>query len=266
MFLVKKLIFKFMELGLGLKTYFSLETKNPIFINFKLTPEEVDKIQSQLPPGFTIQRVRFTHLDENPHYWISYNFYELKYPKPELASVKKARLEINTFVQDAQGRKGIFVFCGSPFVSVENRWTVLGSICDFAEWLVTKIYGVGRLVPIQFNVGDKLKVGFKSSVHSVNIEADIQESNPQDKSRLSRDYWEFNDISFFNQGKTCDYVNVNSSFYSAEFFKVNMEQVTEPCVSPFFKRVPDEIWVHRGEISYLVNSMNRCRPAEWVHG
>ncbi|MFM8315789.1 MAG: hypothetical protein ACKOA8_16030, partial [Deltaproteobacteria bacterium] len=101
MFFLKKLLFKFMELGLGLRTCFSLETKDPIFVNFKLSPDEIEKVKKSLPMGFVLKPIRFCESDEIPEYWISYNFYQLKYPKPELASIKKARLEINTFVEDS---------------------------------------------------------------------------------------------------------------------------------------------------------------------
>ena len=106
-----------MELGLGLKTYFSLETKDPIFINFKLIAEEARAVQKHLPPGFKLQKIRFTERDLSAEYWISYNLYYIKYPKKELAGIRRVRCEINTFVRDASGRKGVLVFCGSPLVS-----------------------------------------------------------------------------------------------------------------------------------------------------
>ncbi|MBM4304987.1 MAG: hypothetical protein FJ112_11775 [Deltaproteobacteria bacterium] len=266
MFLLKKLLFKFMELGLGLRTCFSLDTKNPIFINFKLTEEELVQVKKQLPAGFKIQPIRFTENELEPSYWISYNFYELKYPKTELSAVKKARLEINTFVLDALGRPGVFVFCDSPFVSKETKLSVIGFICDFAEWLVTKIYGVGQMIPLQFSLDEKVRVNFKTSKHQMEVELPIPELEPGGGEKLSVDYWRFNDISFFNQGKTCDYVNVNSSFFMAEFVAISASQVSQNCVSPVFNRKPDRILVHRGEISYLVNSMNLCSVVGEANG
>jgi hypothetical protein len=266
MFLLKKLLFKFMELGLGLRTCFSLDTRNPIFINFKLTEEELAKVKKQLPAGFRIQPIRFTENESESSYWISYNFYELKYPKPELAAVKKARLEINTFVLDASGRPGVFVFCDSPFVSREMKRSVIGSICDFAEWLVTKIYGVGRIIPLQFSLDEKVRVNFKTFKHQMEVELPVPELVAGSGEKLSGDYWRYNDISFFNQGKTCDYVNVNSSFFTAEFVAISGNEVAQNCVSPVFNRKPDRILVHRGDISYLVNSMNLCSVLGDVHG
>lgn len=263
MFLIKKMIFKFMELGLGLRTCFSLETKNPIFINFRLTEEEIKRVAQNLPEGYRLCPIRFTEDEEVASYWISYNIYELKYPKPELASIRKSRLEINTFVEDSQGRKGVFVFCDSPFVSREIKRTFLGMVCDFAEWLVTKIYGVGQLVEFEFSLTEKLKVSLTADGHSVRIDSQV-DSNPGVK--LSADYLKFNDISFFNQGKTCDYVNVNSAFYDAKFINLKAPHSVAECEGPYFKRSPDLILVHYGEISYLVNSMNLCQSPGGLSG
>src|SRR4051812_37198116 len=99
-FFLKKILFKFMELGLGLRTCFSLETKDPIFVNFRLSPAEADRVRKSLPAGFKLCPIRFGQSDSEAHYWISYNLYELKYPKPELQHIRKARCEINTFVED----------------------------------------------------------------------------------------------------------------------------------------------------------------------
>lgn len=263
MFFLKKVIFKFMELGLGLRTCFSLETKNPIFVNFKLTPAETEKVKAALPAGYRLCPIRFSDSDLEESFWISYNFYELKYPKPELAKIKKSRLEINTFVEDSVGRKGIFVFCDSPFVSKESKISLIGIVCDFAEWLVTKIYGVGRLISLEFQLNQRLKVQFKTSGHSLSLDIPVDEDASV---KLSSDYLRFNDVSFFNQGKTCDFVNVNSAFYEAKFISIsNLENVTI-CEGHFFKRRPDTILVHHGEIAYLVNSMNRCFFKGEVYG
>lgn len=265
MFLLKKIIFKFMELGLGLRTCFNLETKNPIFINFKLTPNEIEEVKKALPSNFRLMPIRFMADDQAPEYWISYNFYELRYPKPELAAIKKSRLEINTFVQDANGRKGIFVFCDSPFVSKEPQKTPLGVVCDFAEWLVTKIYACGQLLPLQYQLSDKLKLSLLAKGHRLELETEAPYLTETNGIKFSSDYCLYNDISFFNKGKTFDFVNVNSSFYNAEFVSVPTEKLETICEGPFFKRRPDSIHIHRGEISYLVNSMNPWVRLETTH-
>ena len=64
MFFLKKVIFKLMELGLGLRTCFSLETKDPIFVNFKLSPAEIESVKALLPPGFVLKPIRFTEDEE----------------------------------------------------------------------------------------------------------------------------------------------------------------------------------------------------------
>jgi hypothetical protein len=266
MFWLKKMIFKVMELGLGLRTCFSLETRNPIFINFKLSSEEVKKVQESLPSGFSLKPMRFLGSDTQPEYWISYNIYELLYPKPELAEIKKARLEINTFVEDAQGRPGIFVFCGSPFVSKETEATFKGKMCDFAEWLVTKIYGCGRLTSLSFSLTDRLQVKFERGVHQFNLNVEVPSTDKTEGHALSADYWRYNDISFFNGGRTLDFVNVNNSFYQARFVSVPPQQLTQPCAGLFFFRAPDSVLVHRGDISYLVNSLNPNLGFKKVYG
>lgn len=244
-----------MELGLGLRTCFSLDTQNPIFVNFKLSDEEVARVTRDLPQGYKLCPIRFTEDEPQASYWISYNFYELKYPKAELASIKKSRLEINTFVEDSQGRKGVFVFCGSPFVSKEKKRSALGIVCDCAEWIVTKIYGVGQLISFDFSLSKQLQVAFITEGHALNIESQVESG---DGVKLSTDYLKYNDISFFNHGKTCDFVNVNSSFYDAKFISLKNVHLMKACEGPYFKRSPDRVLVHYGEISYLVNSMNRC--------
>jgi hypothetical protein len=254
-----------MELGLGLQTCFSLDTKNPIFVNFKLTAEEIEKVKNALPKGFQLQPIRFLSSDESPDFWVSYNLYELKYPKPELASVKKARLEINTFVEDSKGRKGVFVFSDSPFVSRESKRSFLGSICDFAEWMVTKIYGCGHLVDLQFSLTDELKVVFQSGGQSLKITGKTPENVDSEDFKLSTDYCLYNDISYFNHGKSFDCVNVNSAFHQAKFSLVGIENCEVSCQGPFFNRKPDAILVHRGNISYLVNAMNLCSLNEGSH-
>lgn len=257
-----------MELGLGLRTCFSLETKDPIFVNFKLSASEVEKVKASLPRGFKLDPIRFTEEEDERSFWVSYNFYELKYPTPQLARIKKARLEINTFVEDPQGRKGIFVFCKSPFVSRETDKSWLGCVCDFAEWLVTKIYGCGQLTGLKFSLNHRLKVSLKAQNQMIEIDLDARPSSEEPQIRLSRDYLKYNDISFFNDGKSLDYVNVNSSFLQARFFCVPMsaDGATVEINSPIFQRKPDVILAHRGEIAYLVNSMNRCLTERQVDG
>jgi hypothetical protein len=256
MFFIKKLIFKMMEMGLGLNTYFNLETKNPIFINFKLSTDEAELVSKTLAPGFRLQKMRFTESDESSDYWLSYNFYEIKYPKKELASIKKVRCEINTFVTDSLGRKGIYVFSGSPFISRESRFSGMGFICDMAERVVTFIYGCGKLIPLTFELKkDTLTTYLSHGGHVVSINAEL--SRNSESIRLSPDYLNYNDISFFNSGKSFDLVHTNSSFSRAEFHSLSSETLSSlKMTSPFFSRSPDKIYYHQGEISYLVCAMN----------
>ena len=257
-----------MELGLGLRTCFSLETKDPIFVNFKLTQSETEKVKKLLPSGFQLMSIKFTDMEETPSFWVSYNFYDLKYPKPQLAAIKKSRLEINTFVQDCYGRKGILVFCDSPFVSRETQKSLLGGVCDFAEWLVTQIYGCGSLTKLEYQLTNRLKVSLITNTQKVAIDLPLTEKESHEEIGLSSDYFQFNDISFFNHGKSCDYVNVNSSFLQAKFFSVPLDtEGAQPIIeNSIFRRRPDVILAHRGEIAYLVNSMNRCLTEGHAHG
>lgn len=256
MFLLKKLVFKFMELGLGLKPCFFLETKNPIFINFKLSTAEAETIQKNLPAGFQLQRISFTE-DSIPEFWLSYNLYEIKYPKKELQHIRKARCEINTFVVDPSGKQGIYVFAGSPFVSKESRFSLFGFITDLAERLVMWIYGVGQLENLEFDLDEKyLTVKLRAASHDVRFSVETN-SSPM-KLKLARDYIRFNDISFFNKGKTFDLVNANSQFSLAEFREINPAHLPLiPIQTSFFRRSPDQILFYPGEISYLVSAMNR---------
>lgn len=253
MFFLKRLIFKFMELGLGLKTFFALETTDPIFVNFKLSIEEADAVRKRLPSGFTPQKVRFTDEDPAPEYWVSYNLYLIKYPKPELAHIRRARCEINTFVTDAKGRKGILVFSGSPLVSTDEQPSAIGRICELAERMVIFIYGCGKLVPLKYELGrDKLEIAFEG----FSLRQPLIESKAT--TRLSEDYLAFNDISFFNEGKTFDLVNTNSRFTAARFHAIDGSALKDARVEgPFFKRAPDKVYYHRGDIAYLVDALNR---------
>lgn len=259
MFLIKKLIFKFMELGLGLRTCFSLDTKDPIFVNFKLSDEEAERVKKVLPPAFHLRKLRFVESDEEAAYWLSYNLYEIKYPKKELQHIKKVRCEINTFVEDKEGRKGVYVFSGSPYVSREEKKSIIGFICDMAERMVVFIYGCGRLIKLAYGITDhSVLIDFKVPGNSMRLEQPL--GIPSHEEKLSSDYWRFNDISFFNNAKTFDLVNVNNAFFSATLQKIEGTQIhTFAMESPFVNRRPDVIYFHRGEISYMVNSMNSYR-------
>ncbi len=251
-----------MELGLGLRTCFSLETKDPLFVNFKLSPSEIEAVQKKLPRGFRLVPVRFFESDSTPNYWLSYNFYEIHYPKKELQAIKKVRCEINTFVQDDQGKKGIYVFCGSPYVSREKKFSILGWVCDWAERTVCFIYGCGRLIPLTYELGQrKIQVHFADGENRVALEQPLPpEERPEEV--LSTDYLKYNDISFFNDAKTYDLVNVNSAFLSATFTCVDAHDLKGTSIrSVFLNRPPDRLAFHRGEITYSVVSMNSYERA-----
>jgi hypothetical protein len=258
MFLPRKLLFKLMELGLGLRTCFSLDTRDPIFVNFRLSPAEADAVRAALPAGFQLMKLRFFQDDPAPEYWVSYNLYELKYPKKELAAIRKARCEINTFVQDARGRKGVFVFCGSPYVSKEQTPSPMGAVCDAAEKLVIGIYGCGKLIPLVYRPSDaSVEIDFQEGASALSLRLPLNGGAGREE-RLSDDYLAFNDISFFNQGKTHDHVHVNSAFFAARFREVGAGALKDvAAASPFFRRPPDKVYLHRGDIGYLVNALNR---------
>lgn len=239
-----------MELGLGLKTYFCLETRDPIFLNFRLSAEEIAKVRGALPPGFRLEPIRFSDEHSQPDFWVSFNLYHIRYPKPELAGVRRARCEINTFVTDAQGRKGVYVF--SPLVSKEDRPSAIGRLCELAERTVLWIYGCGKLLPLVYETtGGRVHVAFDEAAHGASANYGM---NGTAERRLSEEYVAFNDISFFNGGKTFDQVNVDSRFALARFQR--LEGDGAPVRSPFFNRAPDEILFHRGNISYLVDALN----------
>jgi hypothetical protein len=253
---LKKLIFKFMELGLGLRTCFPLETRNPIFVNFRLNAAETDAVSASLPPGWRLMPIRFCESDPELQYFVSYNLYELKYPKPELQHIRKMRCEINTFVIDPKGRKGVFVFSGSPYVSREEKFSLIGFVCDLAERVVVWIYGVGRLTKLLYRLTPtELEIRIKEGPNYADLkQPHTLASEPTEK--LSADYWEYNDISFFNDGRTHDFVHVTHAFYAARFHR--LDGVAYPPIrGPFFNRSPDEILFHFGDIPYLTNSMNR---------
>jgi hypothetical protein len=257
MFFLKKLLFKFMELGLGMRTCFTLETRNPIFLNFRLDAAEAERVRAALPPGFELQSIHFTRDDDAPAYWVSYNLYEIAYPKKELAAIRKARCEINTFVTDATGRPGVYVFSGSPFVSREEKLTLLGKICDLAERAVIFIYGCGKLTRVRYRLDPtELTVELNAAGNSIAVRQTLSPGVAE--ARLSDDYLRFNDISFFNRGRTFDLVNVNSAFLAARF-EALPSAATRECriAGPFVNRAPDRVYFHRGDISYLVESMNR---------
>lgn len=257
MFLIKKLLFKFMELGLGLRTCFSLETRNPIFLNFRLSDEEARKVQASLPAGFTLRKIRFCQSDDEAAYWISYNLYEIAYPKPELRHIRKARCEINTFVTDTKGRAGVYVFSGSPYVSREMRPSVMGKICDLAERAVIWIYGCGKLIPLTYELtADRLHIALDQGPNRLQLDQPLRDDKADE--RLSGDYARFNDISFFNEGRTFDLVNVNSAFHEARFHRLEGSHLKNiQMKGPFFARSPEVVYFHRGEIAYSVTAMNR---------
>jgi hypothetical protein len=256
LFAIKKLIFKFMELGLGLRTCFPLETRNPIFVNFRLSAAESDAVTRALPPGWRLMPIRFCDNDPELAHFVSYNLYELKYPKPELQHIRKVRCEINTFVVDPKGRKGVFVFSGSPYVSREEKFSPIGFVCDLAERAVVWIYGVGRLTGLRYRLTqDELEIGIEEGPNRAQVkQAHTLHAEPAEK--LSADYWEYNDISFFNGGRTHDFVHVTNAFYAARFHRLDGAKFPE-FKGPFFDRKPDEVLFHFGDIPYLTNSMNR---------
>lgn len=254
---MKRLLFKLMELSLGLRPYFSLRTRNPIFINFRLTNSERESVERTLPSGFTLRPLRFTTSDDEPAYWLSYNVYELRYPKKEMAHLRKARCEINTFVTDRAGREGVFVFCGSPFVSQEERPSAMGRIADWAERIVIFLYGCGRLTRLRFTLTEeRLIVELDETESRLDIDVPVAAEGGED--RLSPDYHRFNDVSFFAGGTTYDLVSVDSAFGRATLQRVEAASLAPlSVVSPFFDRAPDQLYIHRGEIGYLVNALHR---------
>ena len=259
MFLLKKLIFKFMELGLGLRPSFSLETRNPIFSNYRLSETEACAVQAALPNGFTLEKICFERGEEIPSFWVSYNLYEIAYPKKELRHIRKSRCEINTFVKDADGRPGIYVFSGSPYVSRETKTSFFGTICDFAERAAIWIYGCGKLITLRYELTcQSLIIDFADGPNLVKLEQPLIKSPA--KGHFSDDYLRFNDISFFNEGKTFDLVNVNSVFFAARFHVLPGEALRGfQMTGPFFNRKPETVFFHRGDIPYTVIAMNRSR-------
>jgi len=250
-----------MEMGLGLRTCFALETRKPIFINFKLSALEVAKVQKSLPTGFKLRPIKFTDKDLTAEYWISYNLYEILYPKKELRHIVKTRCEINTFVETPLGLKGIYVFCDSPYVSRETESTPLGRICDFAERLVIFIYGVGRAIRLTYQLSaENLRVSFASGTNEIELLHHFSETEKTPSEALSPDYWAFNNISIFKQGQIFDQVYVNSDFYAARFQRVAGNALQKFSMRGIhFNRKPDEVYAHGGPITYLVNAMNLAK-------
>ncbi len=258
---LKRFVFKLMELSLGLRPYFALRTRNPIFINFRLTTSERESVERALPDGFTLRPLRFTISDEEPAYWLSYNLYELRYPKKEMANLRKVRCEINTFVTDRTGREGVFVFCGSPFVSQEEKPTAIGRVADWAERLVIFLYGCGRLTSLRYALTEERLVVDLAEAES-KLAIDVPVAAEPGEERLSPDYHRFNDVSFFAGGKTYDLVNVDSAFGRATLQHVDAASLARLSVAtPFFERAPDHLYIHRGEIGYLVNALHRTDSA-----
>lgn len=254
---LKKVLFKLMEMSLGLRPLLPLATRNPVFVNFALDDDERAKVAAALPAGYELRSLRFLASDESPRFWVSYNLYSIGYPRPELAGVKKARCEINTFVVDREGRAGVFVFGGSPYVSVEEGGSFWGKLCDAAERLVVLLYGCGRLTRLRYDLTDeRLAIELEEGSNRVSI--DVPTASGAAHERLSDEYARFNDVSFFNEGKTFDLVNVNSSFGAARFSSIDADALAAARVSgSFFDRAPDAIHYHRGEIDYIVSALHR---------
>jgi hypothetical protein len=261
MSLLTRVLFKLMELSLGLRPYFSLRTRNPIFVNFDLSETERAAVQAALPSGFTLRALRFAAGDDEARYWLSYNFYEIRYPKKEMAQLRKVRCEINTFVSDPSGREGVFVFCGSPFVSREEQPSAIGRVADLAERLVIWIYGCGRLTRVRFDLApERLTVELDEPENRMSL--DIEVASGAGSDLLSPDYQRFNDVSFFNGGRTYDLVHVDSAFGQAGLQRIDGALLAGHAVkSPFFERAPDVVYAHRGEIGYLVSALNRVNEA-----
>ncbi len=255
MHFLRKLIFKGMEFGLGLKTYFCLKTLNPIFINFKLTPEERELLQKKLPPGVKLQPIQFWASDTQAEYYLSYNLYAIEYPKKELQHIQKVRCEINTFVTDPHGRQGIYVFCGSPFVSKEMKLSFIQWIVDIAERVVMWIYRVGELIPFQYELTkNHITIDLQTREHELVINSNLSSLSQE---ALSEDYQRFNDYSFFNGAKTFDRVNTTSDFTLARFYQLDPKTLQDVRVrNPFFNRAPDSLHFYHGSIPYLVDALN----------
>ena len=254
---LKTVIFKLMEMSLGLRPLLPLETRNPIFVNFRLDDDERAKVAAALPPGWELCALRFFESEPEPAFWVSYNLYAIRYPRPELAAVKKARCEINTFARDPSGRVGVFVFGGSPYVSREENGNFWGRLCDAAERLVVMLYGCGRLTRLRYELGDdRIVIQLEEGANRLAVDAPAASADATE--RLSDEYARFNDVSFFNGGKTFDLVNVNSAFALARFHAVDAGAVADTRVeNAFFARPPDSIHYHRGDIGYLVSALHR---------
>lgn len=255
---LKTVIFKLMEMSLGLRPLLPLATRNPVFVNFRLDAVERARVESALPAGFELRPLRFMDGDAEPAFWVSYNLYAIGYPRPELAGVKKARCEINTFVRGPDGREGVFVFCGSPYVSREMEGSFFGKLCDAAEKLVVLLYGCGRLTTLRYEVAaDRLAIALAEDRNEVALDLPLAAEAPAE-ARLSDDYAGFNDVSFFNGGRTFDLVHIDSAFGRARFQAVDAGALaTARIAGPFFDRSPDAVYLHRGEISYLVSALHR---------
>lgn len=253
--LLKRIIFKLMEMSLGLRPMLPLATRDPVFLNFELSDSEREAVARALPAGFELAPLRFVASDQEPAYWVSYNLYRIGYPRPELAAVRKARCEINTFVRDAEGKEGIFVFCGTPYVSREEGGSFLGRVCDAAERLVTLLYGCGKLTSLHYEVGERLEIRLNEGDNAVLV--DVDASAGKGGERLSDDYARFNDVSYFNAGRTFDRVLVDSAFALARFSVIDASGVVVQ--GPFFRRAPDRVYLHRGQIDYVVSALHRGR-------
>jgi hypothetical protein len=127
---------------------------------------------------------------------------------------------------------------------------------------VIAIYGCGRLIPLEYGLGEtELRAEFSEGANQFTLIQDVAAAKLRDDLQLSEDYWRYNDISFFRNGRSIDYVQVNSAFYLARLDETDPRNIKDwKFSSPFFpkeaQRKPDQILVHRGEIAYLVNALN----------
>jgi hypothetical protein len=81
MFWLKNALFELLEFGLGLRPYFAFKTRDPAFVNFRLSEAEAEAVRRALPAGFALRPPRLL-ADDEPAYWVGDNFYELRYPRP----------------------------------------------------------------------------------------------------------------------------------------------------------------------------------------
>lgn len=256
---IRRSLLKLLELGLGLKPYFKLETLNPLFLNFKLQGDELERLRRLLPPGYEPEPLRFMESDDERHHRVSLNVYEVVSPDPRLRRLTRSRLEINAFVRDSEGSRGILVFHDSPFVSRSSCTTFLARRSDAIEQMVIALYGCGSLRDLSYELQER-SLGLSLSSPSVEIRtegASLPILEQDEGLLLAADVWRFNDNAIFNGGRTRDFVFVNSSFRVARFQSLPVDLCRQIRVkTKIFERSPDEVLWHRGPIDYLVCSLN----------